>query len=130
MSGKKILFAVKVVLAAIVAILTAEAFKLQFSFSAGIVAILSVAFTKRETIKTAVNRFFAFIAALLIAAVCFNLIGFGMYGFFAYLVLFIILCQIMGWNSAMALDSVLISHFVTFGVMDIPALTNEIGLFF
>ncbi|MCR5279355.1 MAG: hypothetical protein K6E19_07920 [Lachnospiraceae bacterium] len=126
---KNLAFAMKVLLAAVVAIIVADLFKLRFSVSAGIVAILSVAYTKRETVKTAVNRFLAFIAALLIAAACFNLIGYTVYGFFVYLALFIILCVLCGWNSAMAMDSVLISHFLTFEAMDIPALSNELGLF-
>ncbi len=126
---KNLLHAVKIILAAIVAIIIAELLHLQFAISAGIVAILSVAFTKRETIKTAVDRFLAFAVALLIAAICFYLIGFNSYGFFVYLILFIPICQFMGWNSAMAMDSVLISHFISLNNMEIPALTNEILLF-
>ena len=109
--------ALKISIAAIVAILLAEAFKLQFAVSAGIVAILSIAFTKRETIQTAVNRFLAFAVALVIAVACFNLIGYDRYGFFAYLFLFIGVCRFMRWDNAMAMDSVLISHFLTLKAM-------------
>ncbi len=126
---KNILHAVKITLAAIIAILLADLLNLQFSISAGIVAILSVAFTKKETIRTAVNRLLAFAAALVIAAVCFNLIGFDRYGFFAYLILFIPLCQFMKWNTAMAMDSVLISHFLSLQSMGVPELANEVLLF-
>ena len=121
--------AIKIALAAIIAILLADALNLQFAVSAGIVAILSVAFTKRETIQTAVNRFLAFAVALVIAAACFNLIGYDRYGFFAYLVLFIGVCRFMGWDNALAMDSVLISHFLTLKAMGATELTNEIGLF-
>ncbi len=126
---KNITHALKIILAAIIAIVLAEALHMQFSVSAGIVAILSVAFTKKETIQTARNRFIAFAVALVIAAGCFNLIGYNIYGFFVYLALFILICQFMGWNSAMAMDSVLISHFLTLKSMGVEALTNEIGLF-
>ncbi|MCR5754056.1 MAG: hypothetical protein K6G30_04470 [Acetatifactor sp.] len=126
---KNITHAVKISLAAIIAILLAEALHLQFAVSAGIVAILSVAFTKRETIQTARNRFIAFALALIIAAVCFNLFGYSHFGFFVYLIMFIVICQFMGWNSAMAMDSVLISHFLTLKNMGIQALSNEIALF-
>ena len=121
--------ALKISVAAIAAILLAEALNLQFAVSAGIVAILSVAFTKRETIRTAVSRFLAMAVALVIAVACFNLIGYDRYGFFAYLVLFIIVCRFMKWDNAMAMDSVLISHFLTLKAMGVPELTNEIGLF-
>ncbi|MBO6206339.1 MAG: hypothetical protein J6O73_05310 [Lachnospiraceae bacterium] len=126
---KNFIHALKVTLTAIVTILIAEGMHLQFSVSAGIVAILSVAFTKRETIKTARDRFAAFTAALVIAALCFYMIGFDLYGFFVYLLLFILLCQFMGWNSAMAMDSVLISHFLTFQNMEPASLSNEVMLF-
>ena len=126
---KNLIHAIKISLAAIVAIIVAEIFNLQFTVSAGIVAILSVAFTKKETLQTARNRFIAFVIALVIAAVCFYTVGFNNYGFFVYVVLFVVLCQFMGWNSAMAMDSVLVSHFLVFKEMSIQALTNEVGLF-
>jgi len=127
--GNHILRAVKISVAAIVAILVAELFNLQFSVSAGIVAVLSVAFTKKETLQTAWNRLLAFAIALGIAAVCFNLIGYDNIGFFVYLAVFIVICQFVGWHSAMAMDSVLISHFLLLKNMDIEALANEAGLF-
>ncbi len=124
-----ILHAGKIVAAAIVAILLAETAGLQFAVSAGIVAILSVAFTKKETLQTAANRFLAFLVALVISSLCFGLMGFTVPAFFVYLIIFIPLCQFLGWNSAMAMDSVLISHFLSFGEMTAGTLLNEIGLF-
>lgn len=126
---KNLVFALKVGIAAVAAILIAEALQLQFALSAGIVAILSVAFTKKETMKTAINRFVAFLVALIIAAGCFYWLGFNSYGFFLYLLLFIIVCQFLSWNSAMAMDSVLISHFISFGEMNLESVRNELLLF-
>lgn len=60
----KILNTCKIGLAAILAILLAQVLQLTFAVSAGIVAILSVAPTKKETIKTAIGRFFAFLVAI------------------------------------------------------------------
>ena len=65
---KNLAHAVKITLAAMAAIILAEVIHLQFAVSAGIVAILSVAFTKKETLQTARNRFIAFAVALIIAA--------------------------------------------------------------
>ena len=127
--GNNLLRAIKIFVAAIAAVMLAEALHLQFSVSAGIVAVLSVAFTKRETFQTAWSRLVAFAAALLIAAVCFNLIGYDNIGFFVYLAVFIVVCQFMGWHSAMAMDSVLISHFLSLKNMGVEAMINEIGLF-
>lgn len=120
---------IKISCSAIIAIMIAYWMGLDFAVSAGIVAILSIQPTKQETIKTALGRLAAFAAALGIAAVCFYTVGFHLRGFGIYLVFFILLCQIFGWHSAMAMNSVLISHFLTFGNMGAMALRNEILIF-
>lgn len=51
---------IKIAGAAILAILTATALDLEFAVSAGIVAVLTIQPTKKETIRTAVGRLFAF----------------------------------------------------------------------
>lgn len=125
----KLFNGVKIAAAAIAAIFLAEWLQLDFAISAGIVAILSVGATKKETFRTAGNRFRAFGVALLLSYVCFSLIGYNTNGFFVYVFFFILICQWRGWGSAMAMNSVLISHFLTFGVMDMASLTNEILLY-
>ena len=120
---------IKISAAAIAAILLAEAFGLENSASAGIVAILTVLPTKKETLKTAVARCLAFVVALLISAITYNLIGFDFAGFFVYLVAFILVCQCFSWYSAMAMDSVIILHFIGFGSMAAEYLINEILIF-
>lgn len=129
MNNKKITMSFKISIAAIIAIYIAQTLQLQFSISAGIVAILSVATTKKETITTALNRLLAFIIALVIAYACFNLIGFNLEAFFIYLVLYIGVCNYLGFRDAMALNSVLISHFLTTMNMNIASVTNELGIF-
>ena len=120
---------VKISAAAILAIFCAQALKLDFAVSAGIVAILSVQPTKKETLHTALARLFAFAAALVISITLFNLLGFSVPVFFIYLGIFILICQWRGWISAMAMDSVLISHFLSFGKTGAAQITNEILLF-
>lgn len=125
----KFLFCLKISIASILAIVAANLLKLDFSVSAGIVAILSVQFTKKETIKTALSRFFAFIVALIISFACFKIFGFTTTAFFVYLFIFIAACIFFGWNSAMAMDSVLISHFINLGAMGFSQIKNEVLLF-
>ncbi len=119
----------KISLAAIFAILVAQFLHLEFAVSAGIVAILSVQPTKKETLRTALSRFLAFAVALVISGVLFNLLGFSIPVFLLYLVLFILICQWRGWISSMAMDSVLISHFISLGNTGIAEIKNEILLF-
>lgn len=120
---------IKISVAAILAILCAQALKLNFAVSAGIVAILSVQPTKKETLRTAIARLLAFAVALVISIALFNLLGFTTPVFFLYLVLFILVCQWRKWISAMAMDSVLISHFLSFGKTGSAEIKNEVLLF-
>ncbi|MCR4630889.1 MAG: hypothetical protein K5786_04595 [Treponema sp.] len=120
---------VKITAAAVLAILCAQALKLDFAVSAGIVAILSVQPTKKETLRTALARLLAFAVALVISIILFNLLGFTVPVFFLYLLLFILVCQWRKWISAMAMDSVLISHFLSFGKTGTAEIKNEVLLF-
>ena len=120
---------IKITLAAVLAILCAQALKLDFAVSAGIVAILSVQPTKKETLRTALARLLAFAVALVISITLFNLLGFSVRVFFLYLLIFILVCQWRKWISAMAMDSVLISHFLSFGKTGPAEIKNEVLLF-
>jgi uncharacterized membrane protein YgaE (UPF0421/DUF939 family) len=120
---------VKITAAAVLAILVAQGLRLEFAVSAGIVAILSVQPTKKETLRTALSRFLAFAVALVISGLLFNLLGFTVPVFFIYLAVLILVCQCFGWISSMAMDSVLISHFLSLGEMGPSPLINEVLLF-
>lgn len=120
---------IKIIIATILAILTAQLLNLDFAISAGIVAILSVQPTKKETLKTALARFYAFVVALIISFACYKILGFTTLAFFVYITIFILICQFFGWYSAMAMDSVLISHFITLKGFTFADVKNECLLF-
>lgn len=126
---KEIITALKITAAAVISYFIADLAGLEFSVSAGIVAILSVLPTKKETVRTAADRLIAFIAALIIAFCCYGLIGYNLPGFCLYLLIFIVFCRLFGFYSAMAMDSVLISHFLTSGIMNVDTVLNELFLF-
>ncbi|MCR5217302.1 aromatic acid exporter family protein [Treponema sp.] len=125
----KIFTSLKIIVAAVLAIIIAQLLKLEFAVSAGIVAILSVQATKKETISTALARFYAFILALFISYFCYRFLGFNLKAFFLYLTLFIFACQFFKWYSAMAMDSVLISHFISLNAFGLNQIKNELLLF-
>ena len=114
---------------AAVAIAVVSAIHLQFSATAGIIAILSLMGTKRETMKVALGRLMAYGSALLIAFVCFSLFGDGLLAFGIYLFVFASLCYACSWGYATAMISVLISHFMGTGGMTWTQIGNESLLF-
>lgn len=119
----------KIAIAAVATIAIAGELGLQYSATAGIITVLSIQNTKRETLKSARNRGLAFLAALMIAGVCFWLLDFTLWAFAAYLLLFALLCLNRGWVEALAMDSVLITHFLAEGSMSPGLIVNEILLF-
>ena len=124
-----IVSSIKIITAAVLAIFIASLLKLQFAVSAGIVAILSVQPSKRETIHTALSRLYGFITSLIIGILCFNLFGFSITSFYIYLVIYIFVCQCLKWYSSMAMNSVLISHFISLGNSSLTSITNELLIF-
>ena len=67
--------------AAVAAILIAYELELEFAMSAGIVAILTIQPTKKETIRVAMGRLCAFLAALIIAYGSFCIFGYTVVAF-------------------------------------------------
>ena len=120
---------VKIAGAAIIAIILATMANIQFAVSAGIVTILTIQPTKKETMQTASSRFYAFITAIAIAFVSFEIWGYHLTAFMIYLIVFIYVCQIFQWYSSMAMNSVLISHFLTLGNMNPNSVYNEFVIF-
>ena len=129
MKGAHIVKAFKIALAAVLSILTANLLGLRYAVTAGIITVLSIQNTKRETLKTARNRALAFLCALILAFLCYSLLGFCVGAFIVYLFFFALLCLSAGWGEAIAMDSVLISHFLTEQAFGAEMLANELLLF-
>lgn len=129
MMNKVFFNTVKITLAAIISIVFARIMNLEFYISAGIVTILTIQSTKKETIATAIERFFAFIIAIIIAYISFTFLGYNVLSFSVYLLFYIFICQYFKWYASMAVNSVLISHFLTFSHISLYSLINEILLF-
>lgn len=121
---------VKLALGALTAILLANALGLKYSATAGVITLLSILSTKRETLVVALGRLMAYGSALVIAAVCFRLLGYTVVAFAVFLFLFAVLCCCMGWMYALSMAAVLVSHFMAEGNMSRAMLMNETLLFF
>lgn len=129
MNRETVLTGLKAAGSAAVAILLAGALSLPYSATAGIIAILSLMGTKRETMRVALGRLMAYGSALVIAFGCFSLLGDGLLAFGVYLFLFAALCYACSWTYATAMVSVLISHFMGAGGMTWGQVGRETLLF-
>ena len=127
--GLHIIKAFKIALAAVLSILTANLLGLDYAITAGIITVLSIQNTKRETLQTARDRGLAFLCALILSYLCFRWLDFSVIAFILYLFLFAFLCLSAGWGQAIAMDSVLISHFLTEQRFDSAMVVNELLVF-
>lgn len=122
--------ATKISIGCAVAIAVSALLGLKYSITAGLIAVLSVQNTKRETAYIALKRLTAFAAAIAISFLDFKLLGYNTYSFTAYLFVFIILCQLFGLQSAIVPVSVLITHIVTEKQFTAEMVVNEFLLLF
>lgn len=129
MNREKWLKGIKLTTAAILAMIAANLLGLKFAATAGIITILSIQNTKKETLRVACRRGLAFLCALGIAAAAFSMLDFTAFAFALYLFFFSCICLCFGWTEAIAMDSVLITHFLTEGNMEPALWVNEISLF-
>ena len=71
----------KLSLGSILAIIIASFFKLQYSTVAGVITLLVVKDTKKETLKGAFGKLFGFVLCTVYSYICFNLLGYNLFAF-------------------------------------------------
>lgn len=112
------------------AIFLCNVLDLQNASSAGIITLLSLQSTKKETLLTALRRGWAFVMAVLIAFGCFSLLGYTLLAFCAYVLIFVFVCRIFALENAIAICSVLVAHFWLAKNMAWGLIWNETLLLF
>lgn len=120
---------VKLICAALLSICIAQLLQLEFVASAGVISLLTIMPTKKETVKTAGIRFLAFAVALMIAFGCYSLVGYNIWAFVVFLAVYIPVCQLCKWSYALTICSMIISHFLILGDMRYEHVLNEILIF-
>lgn len=104
---------IKIVLATLISILIAQALNLDYPLAAGIIAILSVLDTKKESISIAFARLGSTVLAFAIASLVFYFLGYSVITFSLYLLIYVPIAYRFNLQSGIAPCSVLVTHFVT-----------------
>ncbi|WP_125152654.1 aromatic acid exporter family protein [Clostridium rectalis] len=110
------------------AIIIAKQIGLQYAVSAGIIAILSVQSTKKQSVKIAIKRVISCIVALILACVLFKILGFNEVAFGIFLIIFIPLTVKLNVEEGIVVSSVLVSHLLSEKSVNIVWILNELGL--
>lgn len=121
---------IKIAAGSTLAIILANALGLQYSPSAGIITLLSIQETKKDTLFMAARRIIAFLIALVAAFICFELLGYTSAAFGVFLLLFVGICMKAGLADAVSMCAVLATHFLIERSMNIYWIANEAMLMF
>lgn len=123
-----ILLLFKTSIGATVAILIANRLGLLYSSSAGIITLLTIQNTKKETIYIALRRTLAFFVAIIIAYILFANFGYTTIAFGGFVFIFVASCSILGLKDGIIMNAVLTTHFLTEQSMHYTLVLNEITL--
>lgn len=126
MNGLKI---IKIAGGSLAAILIAQEMGLNYASSAGIITLLSIQDTKRETLRVLGKRAAAFAIALILAPVCFGLAGYHPAALGLFLLLFAPVCTLLRMQEGISVSTVLMTHFLSEGSLSFAAVGNETLLF-
>lgn len=116
----------KTAVGAALAIIIAEGFGLMYSPSAGIITLLTIQNTKRETIEITVKRILSFVIAVIIAYTVFNVFGFTSIAFGGFVFIFVATCNILNLKDGISMNAVLTTHFLIEKNMKMPLIINEV----
>ena len=113
----------------ILAIIIASFFKLQYSTVAGVITLLVVKDTKKETLRGALGKLFGFLLCTVYSYICFNLLGYNLFAFSLYILITIGTCFALNIRYVIAMCVVISSHYLLQNSMSMYWILNETGLF-
>lgn len=118
----------KIAAGAAVAVVVAQALGLNYSASAGVITLLSIQNTKRETIRVVALRLCSFGIALALAVVSFSLLGYGALALGVFLLLFSSVSLMLGMQEGISVNTVLMTHFMAEQSLSLRNVSNELAI--
>ncbi len=118
----------KTVIASVAAMFIAIHLGLLYATAAGIIAILSLQSTKRQSIRFAGKMIGAFLVALLIAVGLFNSLGYSPFIFGLFLLIFIPLSVKMKVQEGIIVSAVLITQLLIEKTIELSFILNQLAL--
>lgn len=122
---KKLLLAGKIALGSSLAIYTAELLQLQFSASAGIVAMLTLITTKKGTVRLSAFRLLSFALTSVLAWVTFVPIQCEWIAYGVFIFVLVLLSEAGNWRATLSVNAVIGTHFLMTGTYTPAFFLNE-----
>lgn len=120
--------ALKIAAGAVAAILLAEALGLQNAASAGIITLLTVQNTRRETVMSSVRRFSGFAMMTLLCLPIYHFCGTAPWAFGIVLLLLLLICYSFRMDDATPINAVMATHYMLAGGVTLHMVGNEVLL--
>lgn len=120
--------AVKIAVGAVLAILIAEVIGLHNAASAGIITLLTVQNTRRETITGSMRRLIAFGIMTLLSAPIYAIFGTRPWTFGLVLLLLLLICFGLHMEDSTPINAVMATHYMAAGGVTPSMLGNELML--
>ena len=105
-------YVIKNAIGATIAILIAQLFKLTNVMTAGVIVLLSIQNTRKESLSIAFKRLIATFIALLITPIIFKLFSFNPFSFGVFLLIFIPILIRFNLQDGIVVNSVLVTHLI------------------
>lgn len=119
---------VKTALGVSISVFLAQTLQLQYFTAAGILTLLCIQKSRKQSLKAALSRLFACLSSLFLSSILFELIGYKPYAFFVLLLFFIPLCVLLRIQEGIASSSVIVMHVYMHGRWEPMFFLNEIGV--
>lgn len=125
----KYLQVIKMSLAFFLAMMIAQAFQLSYVASAGIVALLTIQNTRKETFQICLKRVLSFCISLLCAFFVFLVLGYSAFSFAIFLMFFIAISYYGHLEDGIAMNAVITTHYLIENSMSQEWIINEFMIF-
>ena len=117
---------IKTAFGTFLAIYLAQIMGISYGVTAGIVTIISIQTTKKESVKIAVERFIASLIGLFIVAIFFYFFGYTPFVFGLFILIFMPVCLRFNLFQGFLVTVVLATHILTEKNLSLKILSNEI----
>lgn len=125
---EEIIKLIKYVSGSIIAVLIADLTGIKYAYSAGIITLLTIQDTKKETISIALKRVVIFIIMTILSMIIFPVAGYHIWAFGIVLIPYIICCMIFDMKEAMVPIAVLCTHYIAAKSCSFSMIANEVLL--
>ncbi len=118
----------KIAIGVVIATFIASLLGLKYSTTAGVIALLSILDTRKQTYIVGLKRILSAVIAIILSSILFNVWGHEILVLGLFLVIFIPLGTYLKSTEGLSISTVLVTHIFTIQMLNVPIILNELSL--